>query len=104
MFLLKLQIVSNDKTKIDVDKFDYILRDCKQLNVTTVFDYQRVLDNSRVVGYKDGAVCEPIEETTETRIVYRKKISDTLEDLFRSRFSLHQKAYQHRVTKIIEEM
>ncbi|ODM96652.1 Deoxynucleoside triphosphate triphosphohydrolase SAMHD1 [Orchesella cincta] len=98
------QIVSNDRTKIDVDKFDYLLRDCKQLNVATVFDYQRVLDNSRVVGMKDGAVCDHIEDDTPTIIVYRNKISDTLEDLFRSRFSMHKKAYQHRVTKVIEEM
>ncbi|CAL8100902.1 unnamed protein product [Orchesella dallaii] len=98
------QIVSNDITKIDVDKFDYLLRDCKQLNVATVFEYQRVLDNSRVIGYKNGAVCDQIEEDTPTIIVYRHKISDTLEDLFRSRFSMHKKAYQHRVTKVIEEM
>lgn len=96
--------MSNSQTKIDVDKFDYLLRDCKQLNVSTVFDYQRLMDNSKVVGFKDGVICDRIEQDTPTIIVYRKKVSGTIEDLFRSRFSMHQKAYQHRVTRVIEEM
>ena len=95
MFLL--QIVSNEETKIDVDKFDYLLRDCKQLNVKTSFDYERVIDNSRVV---------PVEEGGQTlmKIAYRKKIADSLEDLFKGRLRMHQIAYQLRVIKIIEEM
>jgi HD superfamily phosphohydrolase len=91
------QIVSNEETKVDVDKFDYLLRDCKQLNVTTAFDYERVIDNSRVVPVQDGG-------ETRMKIAYRKKISDTLEDLFKGRLRMHQIAYQHRVIKIIEEM
>jgi hypothetical protein len=103
-----IQIISNEETKIDVDKFDYILRDCKQLNVTTAFDYERVIDNSRVFGVEinDGTltVADHIGPNTRTKIAYRKKIAENLEDLFHGRFSLHQKAYQHRVTRIIETM
>lgn len=96
-----------------MDKFDYILRDCKQLNISTAFDYERVLDNSRVFFLGEQlnetdvrAVTEParISENTPTSIAYRKKISGTLEDLFRGRSSLHAKAYQHRVTMIVEQM
>lgn len=108
------QIVSNDETKVDVDKFDYILRDCRQLNITTGFEHERVFQNSRVffLGKKLGgdeqvievASSSSVDECTPTTIAYRKKISEALEDLFRGRSSLHQKAYQHRVTKIVEEM
>jgi len=95
------QIISNDETKIDVDKFDYLLRDCKQLNVSTAFDFQRVIDNTFVF-----PVTEVIngETVTKKKIAYRKKIRSTLEDLFVGRYNMHQKAYQHKVIKIIEEM
>ncbi|XP_035705476.1 deoxynucleoside triphosphate triphosphohydrolase SAMHD1 isoform X2 [Folsomia candida] len=104
------QIVSNDITKIDVDKFDYILRDCTQLNVKTGFDFQRIFNNSRVFfvrpGLKGAAVevAESAQDSTVTIIAYRKKISSTLQELFLGRFSLHQKAYQHKVVRIVEMM
>lgn len=90
--------MSNEETKIDVDKFDYLLRDSKQLNVSTSFDYQRLIDNSHVVLVKTS------DGKKVMKISYRKKIVSCLEDLFKGRFHMHKTAYQHRVTMIIEEM
>lgn len=93
-----------------MDKFDYILRDCTQLNVKTGFDFQRIFNNSRVFfvrpGLKGAAVevAESAQDSTVTIIAYRKKISSTLQELFLGRFSLHQKAYQHKVVRIVEMM
>ena len=92
-------IVANEISKIDVDKFDYLLRDCTMLNLTTSFDYRRVMTNSMVLEILDDP-----EEKTRWRIVYRKKVAHNLEDLFRGRYRMHQVAYQHKVNKLVEQM
>ena len=43
-------IVANKTNSLDVDKFDYLQRDSKNIGVKTVgFDYQRLINNSRVI-------------------------------------------------------
>jgi HD superfamily phosphohydrolase len=88
-------IVANETTKIDVDKFDYLLRDCKSLGLTTAFDYQRIMANSTV---------KWIEKEKRFGIVYRSKVKVSLEDLFAARFHMHQVAFQHKTDKVVEKM
>uniref|UniRef100_A0A8P4GDM7 HD domain-containing protein n=1 Tax=Dicentrarchus labrax TaxID=13489 RepID=A0A8P4GDM7_DICLA len=87
------EIVSNKTNGIDVDKFDYFARDCYHLGVQINFDYHRFLKFARVCevdGWK--------------HICVRDKEEDNMTEMFHTRLCLHRRAYQHKVTKIIETM
>ncbi|XP_033626546.1 deoxynucleoside triphosphate triphosphohydrolase SAMHD1-like [Asterias rubens] len=87
------EIVANKRNGIDVDKWDYFLRDCHNLGITTSFDCHRFMKFSRV-----------IEVDGKKQICARDKEVGNLYDMFHTRNSLHRRAYQHKVTKIIETM
>ncbi|XP_067259325.1 deoxynucleoside triphosphate triphosphohydrolase SAMHD1-like [Chanodichthys erythropterus] len=94
------EIVSNERNKIDVDKWDYFARDCHHLGISKSFDHQRLLKFARVceVEIKDEA------EKTRRSICYRDKEADNIFDMFRTRYTLHRQAYQHKTVNIIETM
>ena len=48
-FVIYVQIVANERTKIDVDKWDYIVRDCRHLGWQISFDYRRLMKFTRVI-------------------------------------------------------
>ncbi|XP_029912104.1 deoxynucleoside triphosphate triphosphohydrolase SAMHD1-like [Myripristis murdjan] len=87
------EIVANKTSGIDVDKWDYLARDCHHLGIPMTFDYRRLLMFTRVCEV-DGL----------RHICIRDKEAENLYDMFYRRFSLHQRAYQHRVSNIIEYM
>ncbi|RIA96134.1 hypothetical protein C1645_815822 [Glomus cerebriforme] len=82
-------IVANKRNSIDVDKFDYLDRDCHYLGIKSVFDSSRLMKFSRVV---------------DDQITYYFKESYNIYELFHTRYSLHKKAYNHRVCKAIDYM
>uniref|UniRef100_A0A667Z8U7 HD/PDEase domain-containing protein n=1 Tax=Myripristis murdjan TaxID=586833 RepID=A0A667Z8U7_9TELE len=84
------EIVANKTNGIDVDKWDYLARDCHHLGIPMTFDYRRLLMFTRVCEV-DGL----------RHICIRDKEAANLYDMFYRRFSLHQRAYQHRVNNII---
>ncbi|XP_053713055.1 deoxynucleoside triphosphate triphosphohydrolase SAMHD1-like [Synchiropus splendidus] len=84
-------IVSNSANGIDVDKWDYFARDCHHLGIKNNFDYSRLLLSARV--------CEDRKQ-----ICYRDKEMSNIYDMFRTRYMLHKRAYQHSVCAAIEEM
>jgi HD superfamily phosphohydrolase len=43
------QIISNKDNGIDVDRFEYFLRDGRQLNISSSFDYSRLLEFCYVI-------------------------------------------------------
>ncbi|XP_022083954.1 deoxynucleoside triphosphate triphosphohydrolase SAMHD1-like isoform X1 [Acanthaster planci] len=86
-------IVANKSNGIDVDKWDYFLRDCHNLGISSSFDCHRFMECSRV-----------IEVDHKKQICFRDKEVENLYDMFYTRMSLHRRAYQHKTTKIIEEM
>ncbi|XP_048051613.1 deoxynucleoside triphosphate triphosphohydrolase SAMHD1-like [Megalobrama amblycephala] len=94
------EIVSNERNKIDVDKWDYFARDCHHLGISKSFDHQRLLKFARVcrVEIKGEA------EKTRRSICYRDKEADNIFDMFRTRYTLHRQAYQHKTVNIIETM
>lgn len=48
-------IVANKTNSLDVDKFDYLMRDSKHLGIKTMgYDFNRLIKNSRVI---NGEVC-----------------------------------------------
>ncbi|RIA99444.1 hypothetical protein C1645_747297 [Glomus cerebriforme] len=82
-------VVANKRNSIDVDKFDYLARDCHYLGMKSEFDHSRLMKFSRVY---------------ENQITYYFKESYNIYDLFHTRYSLHKKAYNHRVGKAIDFM
>ncbi|XP_036961527.1 deoxynucleoside triphosphate triphosphohydrolase SAMHD1-like isoform X2 [Acanthopagrus latus] len=87
------EIVSNKRNGIDVDKFDYFARDCHHLGMKNNFDYRRFIHFARVCEVKG-----------EKQICVRDKEADNIYNMFHTRYYLHKRAYQHKVTKIIETM
>ncbi|RUS69514.1 hypothetical protein EGW08_022723, partial [Elysia chlorotica] len=53
---LLLQIVSNERTGLDVDKFDYFARDCHALGLSNMFDHNRFMLMARALPCEDGKV------------------------------------------------
>lgn len=84
------QIVSNKKTEIDVDKFDYLLRDTKNLNMCTNFCFDRLISEF-IIDSNDN-------------LVYPKHCSMDIYELFHTRYMMHKKIYSHKTVKIIETM
>uniref|UniRef100_A0A8C5EKH0 SAM domain and HD domain 1 n=1 Tax=Gouania willdenowi TaxID=441366 RepID=A0A8C5EKH0_GOUWI len=87
------EIVANKRNGIDVDKWDYFARDCYHLGIQNNFDYHRFIKFARVC-----------EVDGKKIICTRDKEASNLYNMFYTRTYLHQRAYQHRVCKIIEAM
>ncbi|RXN27971.1 deoxynucleoside triphosphate triphosphohydrolase SAMHD1-like protein [Labeo rohita] len=77
------EIVANKQNGIDVDKWDYFAR----------FDHQRLLKFARVC-----------EVNGRKHICFRDKEADNVYDMFRTRYTLHRQAYQHKICNIIEKL
>uniref|UniRef100_UPI00358F1901 deoxynucleoside triphosphate triphosphohydrolase SAMHD1 isoform X2 n=1 Tax=Myxine glutinosa TaxID=7769 RepID=UPI00358F1901 len=86
-------IVANKRSGVDVDKWDYLARDCHYLGFKNNFDYKRILHFVRVCKVGD-----------DKQIVFRDKEAANIYDMFYLRHSLHRRAYQHKVVKGIELM
>ncbi|XP_078026100.1 deoxynucleoside triphosphate triphosphohydrolase SAMHD1-like [Epinephelus lanceolatus] len=87
------EIVANKTNGIDVDKFDYFARDCHHLGIRNNFDHLRY--------FRFARVCEV---DGQRHICTRDKEVNNLYDMFHTRYSLHRRAYQHSVNKIMEFM
>lgn len=83
------QIVANKKNSVDVDKFDYLARDCQNLGLISSYDSSRLMEYSRII---DGNICFSSKE------VYN------LYEMFHTRYNLHKQVYTHRVGKSVEYM
>uniref|UniRef100_A0A672J2R4 HD domain-containing protein n=1 Tax=Salarias fasciatus TaxID=181472 RepID=A0A672J2R4_SALFA len=87
------EIVSNKLSGIDVDKFDYLERDCLHMGLKNTFDFRRFFLFARVCKV-DG----------RNHICLRETEVGNLYDLFYSRYSLHRRVCQHRVTQNVNLM
>jgi HD superfamily phosphohydrolase len=83
------QIVSNNLNGIDVDKFDYIIRDSYNIGIKNNFDCSRILDEVKVI---DDKICYP------------KQTYFHLCNLFTTRYYLHKQIYTHKTIIAIEYM
>ena len=83
------QIISNPINSIDVDKFDYIVRDTNAVGLKFSFDYSRIINDARVI---DGKIC------------YSKQCSEDIYHMFFIRYRLHRMIYNHPTAKAIELM
>lgn len=86
------QIVHNKLFEIDVDKFDYLKRDCKHTGLTVSVDLDRLMQISK------------LSTTDDLHIEFPMKESFVVSELFSSRYSMYKKAYFHPVSGAIELM
>lgn len=84
------QIVSNSLNGIDVDKFDYLARDTKNLGLGNNFTADRLI-NEFIID-KNG------------NIAYPKHCSVDIYEMFHCRYIMHKKVYNHKTCKLIELM
>ncbi|KAK4261303.1 hypothetical protein QN277_004322 [Acacia crassicarpa] len=82
-------IVANGRNGIDVDKFDYIVRDTRACGLGCSFHPDRLMETMQVVG---------------DEICYRAKDYLTIYKLFATRADLHRTVYTHAKVKAIELM
>ncbi|KAK1327269.1 hypothetical protein QJS10_CPA01g01327 [Acorus calamus] len=82
-------IVANGRNGIDVDKFDYIGRDCRACGIGCNFEFQRLMEGMRVMG---------------DEICYRAKEYLTVHKLFSMRADLYRTVYTHAKVKAVELM
>ncbi|KAL8123372.1 hypothetical protein AgCh_011373 [Apium graveolens] len=82
-------IVTNGRNGLDVDKFDYIVRDSQACRLKCSFEFDRLLDTMRVIG---------------DEICYHEKEKPTMPRLFSSHADLHRTVYTHAKVKAIELM
>ncbi|KAM7506629.1 hypothetical protein LguiA_017082 [Lonicera macranthoides] len=82
-------IVANGRNGIDVDKFDYIVRDCRACGLGCNFQFQRLMETMNVLG---------------DEICYRAKEYLTIHKLFATRADLYRTVYTHAKVKGIELM
>ena len=75
------QIVSNSYNGIDVDKFDYITRDCYILGLKNGFDYEGLVKHAYI---------------SNINIEYPEKLLYEIKKMFDARYSLHKQIYSHK--------
>ena len=89
------EIVANKISGIDVDKWDYLIRDGSYFNIRNTFDYDRLINYAKVI--KTG-------ENERKHICIRDKEAEEIMNMFIDRARMHKNGYQHRVSKIIDAM
>lgn len=82
-------IVNNKVCNIDVDKFDYLLRDPGHIGLDFSFDPSRIMMKSYVLG---------------SNIIYDKSLASNIYELFYTRYKFHKEIYNHKTVKVIELM
>ncbi|EYC11617.1 hypothetical protein Y032_0050g2006 [Ancylostoma ceylanicum] len=91
-------VVANSNDSIDVDKFEYLVRDSFCAGIPIPFNkhsIERLTENARVL---------PDPNRGFPRICYAKKVADIVLSVGDSRQMLHNLLYQHRVVCAIEAM
>lgn len=83
------EIIANKTHGIDVDKFDYLLRDAYHIGLDHHFDSSRFLDCAKVIN---------------DRLCYNKSCIPIMRNLFNLRYNLYMNIYNHHAAKAIEYM
>eukprot|EP01025_Chloroclados_australasicus_P050557 TRINITY_DN5828_c0_g1_i2.p1 TRINITY_DN5828_c0_g1~~TRINITY_DN5828_c0_g1_i2.p1 ORF type:complete len:498 (-),score=58.61 TRINITY_DN5828_c0_g1_i2:1370-2863(-) len=86
-----LDIISNDRNGVDVDKWDYLTRDSRMCNVSPDFKHSPLLEGLRAFGDNYG-------------ICYRESCRPSIKNLMNCREAMHEQIYYHRKCKAIEAM
>jgi deoxynucleoside triphosphate triphosphohydrolase SAMHD1 len=81
------QIVSNNLNGLDVDKYDYIVRDSNNIGLEFSIDYSRLIDDVCVI---DDIICYP------------KQVYIDILNIFTTRYRLHKQIYTHKTVISIQ--
>jgi HD superfamily phosphohydrolase len=81
------QIISNPINSIDIDKFDYLIRDTQAVGLKFSFDFSRIINDAKII---DNNIC------------YSKNCSEDIYHMFFIRYRLHREIYNHKAVKAIE--
>ncbi|KAJ9459849.1 Deoxynucleoside triphosphate triphosphohydrolase SAMHD1-like protein [Diplonema papillatum] len=92
--LFCFQIVANKQTGMDVDKYDYLLRDAMFCGAKIAFDISRLLRPE----------VRTDEKTDNYVLAYYRKEEWMIHQLFRSRFDMHHQVYGHSVVVAFQLM
>ena len=84
----KYQIISN-KNGIDVDRFDYIMRDIRMTGLNYGIECDRIMKYSKII---------------DDKIMFSEKVKTNVEDFFRVRFIMYKEVYNHRTVRCLEYM
>ena len=87
------EFIANKISSVDVDKWDYMMRDSAALDVKVIFNYQRFINNSDIT-LVDGKM----------RLCIRDKEKENVGYLFQDRSRLHKNYYQHKTVKVVDRM
>lgn len=87
------QIVANKINQIDVDKIDYIQRDCFHIGLKFGGEWSRLLTMCKV---------SKITTTGLSQITWPKKLEYEILQLFTTRYRLHRQVYNHHTVKAYE--
>jgi len=85
------QIVANKQCQLDVDKIDYIERDCFHTGVKFGGEWGRLLTQ-----------CEIKKVEGNLQIAWPKKLEYEIFQLFATRYRLHRQVYNHHTVKAYE--
>ena len=97
------QIIANDQDNIDVDKFDYLVRDTTALGMAgSDLDLERFMEYARVCPIT--GTCVPNNPLKGYCIGYPTKLQFDINQLFLTRHRLHAQVYQHPAVRAIEKM
>ena len=83
------QIVANKINSIDVDKFDYLIRDPYYIGFNFTFNYRRLFNRTRL--FSD-------------EIHYHESVINDIYDMYYTRYKYHREIYNHKAVKSIELM
>ena len=83
------QIVSNNINGLDVDKYDYILRDTKNIGLKYSIDCSILVNGIYVI---DNKICYP------------KQVFHNIKSIFETRYRLHKEVYTHQAVLSIQFM
>lgn len=87
------QIVANKVNQIDVDKIDYIQRDCYHIGLKFGGEWSRLLTMGKIT---------TLEKSEMKLITWPKKLEYEIYQLFSTRYRLHKQVYNHHTVKAYE--
>ena len=92
------QIIANKECQIDVDKIDYIQRDCYHTGLKFGGEWTRLLTQALIrSNVTQGNLTDAVDQ-----IVWPKKLEYEIFQLFATRYRLHKQVYNHHTVKAYE--
>ena len=82
-------IIANKINSIDVDKFDYLIRDPYHIGFRYSFDHTRLLNKTKIIN---------------NEIFYHKAVVNDIYNMYSTRYNFHREIYNHKAVKAVELM